>query len=212
MTQPYSRKPMTDNSTLPPNSGLRAQRWKGWFFSGLISYLIQGVLWTVLGLVFAVWEEVWGNGLIVDREAKIAEGVLVASPLGSILGSAMLYAAIGFIMAGLIHMLAYSIPGGLFWALMKHDSILVRHPWLSWIVGWALGASAMGFFYYGEGGWIWSATVFGGSYGILTAVVCLAVWKRTIGGGTSRDVGESTKARTEEQGGSELEAPGIETP
>lgn len=158
-----------------------AQRWKGWFFSGVIAYLIQGVVWAVFGLTYSVWKEVWGVGLIEGKEEMIAKGVPVTSAVGSIIGAALLYAVIGFTIAGLIHMLAYIIPGGLFWAFTKPNSLFFRRPWSSWVIGWALGTTAMGFYFYGEAGWIWSATIIGGLYGILTAATCCALGTRIMG-------------------------------
>jgi hypothetical protein len=178
-----------------------AQRWNGWFFSGLIAYVIQGVVWAVFGVAYAVWKEVWGGGLIEGKDGMIAQGVPVASSFVSVLGTAMLYAAIGFMMSGLVHMLAYSIPGGFFWAFTKPDSILVRRPWISWVIGWALGAIAMGFHFYGEAGWIWSATIFGGLYGLLTAAVCCALGRRIMGRAPTTTTTHPTKNQISEQGG-----------
>ncbi len=168
---------------------------KRWLFSGLIAYGIQGVAWVFFGLGYGMWKEIWGSGLIEGREERIAEGALIASPLGSILGNAMLYAWIGFTIAGLIHMLAYSIPGGIFWALTKRDSILVRQPWISWLIGWTLGTMAMGVFIHAQDDWIGTAAILGGFYGILTAAICCAVGRRLLGKGNSTAAAQATENR-----------------
>lgn len=186
-----------DKGEMNTDSAVRGWRWKGWLFSGLIAYLIQGVAWALLGLSYSGWTEVWGEGMIVGRDEKIAEGIPVASAFGSVIGSAVFYGMIGFTIAGLIHMLAYSIPGGLFWAFTKRDSIFVRLPWVSWITGWALGTIAIGLFFFEEGGWFKSAAIIGGFYGILTAAVSCAVGRRLLG------VTSQRKRKTTELGGGE---------
>ena len=165
---------MTENSFTP------TQRWLGWIFGGLMAYLIQGVMWSIFGLIYAIWKELWGGGLVQGADDSALGNIPLLSSLINIIGSTMLYSAIGFIFAGLVHMLAYSIPGAIFLCCIRPNSLLIRQLWLALFVGWCLGATAMGYHYYGEAGWIWSATIFGGFYGILTASTCWILIKRKL--------------------------------